>query len=195
MLLAAYSPTASCIIPHKTNSNNCDTSLLVSFCRWCKINSWFAQLPALHALRQPVVVTINDVNISLSWANTFHLWFASPVTIWPDTKLSESAVALIASATKSWLTKLTMLSCYYYQVAAVWPCLRSWYADTLPKIIRQGTVDGSRLRGRPRKSWKNNIKEWTGQSLSPFLNIADDISWWAGVCRSTRRRLSVTGIG
>ena len=47
----------------------------------------------------------------------------------------------------------------------------SWFGHvcrhaTLPKIILQGTVDGSCCRGRPRKSWKGNIKEWTCQSPS-----------------------------
>ena len=39
----------------------------------------------------------------------------------------------------------------------------SWFGhvchcDTLQKIILQRTVDGSRHRGRPRKSWEDNIK-------------------------------------
>ena len=38
--------------------------------------------------------------------------------------------------------------------------------DALPKIILQGSVDGSRRRGRPRKSGKDNIKEWKSQSMS-----------------------------
>ena len=46
--------------------------------------------------------------------------------------------------------------------------------DTLPKIILQGTVNGSRGRGRSRKSWKDNIKEWTGQSMSSLLRIEGD---------------------
>ena len=37
--------------------------------------------------------------------------------------------------------------------------------DTLPNIIQQVTVAGRRRRGRLRKSWKDNIKEWTGQSM------------------------------
>ena len=43
----------------------------------------------------------------------------------------------------------------------------SWFGhvcrhDTQPKnLLLQRTVDGSRLRGRPRKSWRDNIKEWT----------------------------------
>ena len=51
--------------------------------------------------------------------------------------------------------------------------------DIPPKIILQGTVDGNRHRGRPRKSYKENITEWTGQSLSSLLRITDDISRWA----------------
>ena len=56
----------------------------------------------------------------------------------------------------------------------------SWFGhvsrhDTKPKIIQQGTVNGRHHRGRLRKSWKD-IKEWTGQSLTSLLYIADDRS-------------------
>ena len=47
--------------------------------------------------------------------------------------------------------------------------------DTLSNIIMQGKVDGSRRRGRPRKSRKDNVKKLTGQSMSALLRIADDI--------------------
>ena len=40
------------------------------------------------------------------------------------------------------------------QVIVVWPGLSSWYAA-------KGKVDVSCCRGRLRKSWKDNIKEWT----------------------------------
>ena len=30
----------------------------------------------------------------------------------------------------------------------------------------QGTVDGSRRRGRPKKSWIDNIAEWTSKSFA-----------------------------
>ena len=42
------------------------------------------------------------------------------------------------------------------------------------KIILQGTVDGSHRRARPHKSWRDNIKVWTGQSLSSLLHITGD---------------------
>ena len=46
----------------------------------------------------------------------------------------------------------------------------SWFGhvcchDMLLKIILQGTVDGSRRRWRPRKSWKDHVRKWTGQPI------------------------------
>ena len=51
-------------------------------------------------------------------------------------------------------------------------------ADTIPcrKKILQGTEESGRRRGKLRKSWKDNIKEWTGCSLLSLLRIADDRS-------------------
>ena len=45
-----------------------------------------------------------------------------------------------------------------------------WYghvkrSDGLTKVILQGTVEGSRRRGRPKKRWSDNIAEWTGKSF------------------------------
>ena len=42
-----------------------------------------------------------------------------------------------------------------------------WYVHVtrscgLAKTILQGTVQGGRRRGRQRKRWEDNIKEWTG---------------------------------
>ena len=80
----------------------------------------------------------------------------------------------------------------------------SWFGhvchhDTLPKIILQGTVDGSRHRRRSRKSWKDNIAEWTGQLMSSLLHTADDRGRWAVIASDAsvgvpQRRLGVTGI-
>ena len=67
----------------------------------------------------------------------------------------------------------------------------SWFGhvchlDTLPKIILQGTVDGSRHSGRPRKSWKDNMMTTSaGQSLSSLLCIADDRVRWAVIAADT----------
>ena len=70
--------------------------------------------------------------------------------------------------------------------------------DTLLKIILQDSVDGRRRRGRSRKSWKDNIKEWTGQSMSRLLGVAEDRRRWAAITaeasvRVPQRRLGITG--
>ena len=71
--------------------------------------------------------------------------------------------------------------------------------DTLPKIILQGTVDGSCRRGRLHKSWKDNIMEWTGQSMSSLLHIGNDRGRWSVIAVDAsvgvpQQRLGVTGI-
>ena len=78
---------------------------------------------------------------------------------------------------------------------------RVCHHDTFPKIVLQGTVDSSRRRGRPRprKSWKYNINEWTGQSMSSVLRIADNRGRWRVATTDAsvgvpRWRLNVTAI-
>ena len=70
---------------------------------------------------------------------------------------------------------------------------------TLPKTLLRGPVEGSECRGRPSRSWKDNVKEWTGQSLSSLLRIASDRNRWATIkagasLRVILRRRGVTGI-
>ena len=50
------------------------------------------------------------------------------------------------------------------QTAMVWSCFRS---SGLAKTILQGTVKEGRRQGRQRKRWEDNIREWTGLSVSP----------------------------
>ena len=46
------------------------------------------------------------------------------------------------------------------------------------KTILQGTVRGARRRGRQRKGWEDNIKEWTGLDFSETQRAADDRKKW-----------------
>ena len=50
--------------------------------------------------------------------------------------------------------------------------------NTLSKTILQGTVEGSRRQGRPRKSWTENVKEWTSQTLPELLVAAPQQQKW-----------------
>ena len=56
--------------------------------------------------------------------------------------------------------------------------------DTLSKTILQGTVEGGRRRGRQRKSWTDNVKEWTDLSIPALLTTAANRTAW--------RKLSVS---
>ena len=48
----------------------------------------------------------------------------------------------------------------------------------LAKTILQGTVQGRRRRGRQRKRWEDNIKEWTGLKWNIMLRKAKNREEW-----------------
>ena len=58
-----------------------------------------------------------------------------------------------------------------------------WYGHVtrsqgLAKTILQGTVEGGRRRGRQRKRWEDNIREWTGSELAVTLRVAESREEW-----------------
>ena len=56
-----------------------------------------------------------------------------------------------------------------------------WYAtsqDGMAKTILQGTVKGARRRGRQKKRWEDNIKEWTGMGFGDSLRAAENREGW-----------------
>ena len=58
-----------------------------------------------------------------------------------------------------------------------------WYGHVtrssgLAKTILQGTVQGARQRGRQRKRWEDNIKEWTGLEWNILLQKAENREEW-----------------
>ena len=61
-----------------------------------------------------------------------------------------------------------------------------WYghisrASGMAKTILQGTVKGARSRGRQKKRWEDNIKEWTGMGFGNSLRTAEDREEWKGI--------------
>ena len=44
-----------------------------------------------------------------------------------------------------------------------------------------GSVKGARRRGRQKKRWENNIKEWTGMGFGDSLRAAEDREGWKGI--------------
>ena len=51
----------------------------------------------------------------------------------------------------------------------------------LAKTILQGTVKGKRKRGRQKKRWEDNIKEWTGMDFASSTRAAENRSRWKGI--------------
>ena len=63
-----------------------------------------------------------------------------------------------------------------------------WFGHTtrrngLAKECLQGTVSGGRSRGRPRKKWSDNIKEWTGLSFAEATRAAEHRDDWREIAR------------
>ena len=48
----------------------------------------------------------------------------------------------------------------------------------LAKTILQGTVKGKRKRGRQKRRWEDNIKEWTGMDFASSTRAAENRSRW-----------------
>ena len=49
------------------------------------------------------------------------------------------------------------------------------------KTVLQCTVKGKRKRGRQKKRWEDNIKEWTGMDFASSTRTADDRARWKGI--------------
>ena len=61
-----------------------------------------------------------------------------------------------------------------------------WYghisrSSGMAKTILQGTVKGARRRGRQKKRWEDNIKEWMGMGFGEALRAAEDREGWKGI--------------
>ena len=62
-------------------------------------------------------------------------------------------------------------------------CKLQWYGHVsrssgLAKIILQGTVKGGRIKGRQRKRWEDNIREWTGLEFGKFQRAVKNKERW-----------------
>ena len=61
-----------------------------------------------------------------------------------------------------------------------------WYghisrSSGMAKTILRRTVKGARRRGRQKKRWEDNIKEWTGMGFGDSLSAAEDREGWKGI--------------
>ena len=68
-----------------------------------------------------------------------------------------------------------------------------WYGHVtrgngLSKVILQGTVNGKRRRGAQRKTWPDNIKEWTKCNFATTQEIARDREQWRNLVHQSTSR-------
>ncbi|KAI0218585.1 hypothetical protein LSAT2_029705 [Lamellibrachia satsuma] len=77
-----------------------------------------------------------------------------------------------------------------------------WYGHVsrssgLAKTILQGTVTGGRRRGRQKKRWEDNIKEWTGVKFADSQRVVENRETWRELVRKSsvvpQRSLRVMG--
>ena len=77
-----------------------------------------------------------------------------------------------------------------------------WYGHVsrssgLAKTILQGTVRGGRRRGRQKKRWEDNIKEWTGMEFADSQRAVEKRETWRELVRKSsmvpQRSLRVMG--
>ncbi|PIK45030.1 hypothetical protein BSL78_18122 [Apostichopus japonicus] len=69
--------------------------------------------------------------------------------------------------------------------------------DSLSKVILQATVEGCRRRGRQRRNWPDNVKDWTGLDMPDLLATASNRSAWRTMSAATvmsPRRLHSHGV-
>ena len=55
----------------------------------------------------------------------------------------------------------------------------------MAKTILQRTVEGARRRGRQKKGWEDNIKEWAGMKFGVSLRAAEGRENWRGIVASS----------
>jgi hypothetical protein len=54
---------------------------------------------------------------------------------------------------------------------------------TLANIL-QGIVEGNRKRGRPKRIWMDNVKDWTGRKTGDLIRLAEERTTWCHIVNS-----------
>jgi hypothetical protein len=55
---------------------------------------------------------------------------------------------------------------------------------TLANIILQGTVEGNRKSGRPKRIWMDDVKDWTGRKTGDLIHLAEERTTWCHIVNS-----------
>lgn len=52
---------------------------------------------------------------------------------------------------------------------------------SIEKEIIQGTIEGTRGKGRPRTNWLDNIRKWTDLSTTQMMRATENRQNWRGI--------------
>ena len=66
----------------------------------------------------------------------------------------------------------------YNHWVAFWACDQMEGSLAIANVMLQGGIDSFRKRGRPARTWLNNIKNWTGLNFLQLIRKADDRQLW-----------------
>ncbi len=64
--------------------------------------------------------------------------------------------------------------------------------NSMAKTILQGKVEGSRIRGRPKKDWMSNITDWTNKKINKLLFLAKDRDGWRKIVITASKMIPPT---
>ena len=105
--------------------------------------------------------------------NSFELWCYRRIlhVLWSDRRTNISILDEIQPGERLLTFARRRKLCYFGHVAR-------GSAGDLGAIILEGKVQGKRSRGRPKATWEDNIKEWTGLSIHQAIQQAKNRNHW-----------------
>ena len=53
-----------------------------------------------------------------------------------------------------------------------------YVTNSMSKIILRGSIEGKRIRGRPKMQWQDNIVKWTGLDINKAMRAAENREGW-----------------
>jgi len=87
-------------------------------------------------------------------------------------------VSWIAKKANEWVPKRELLDTVKARKLAYYGHTMRKQGSCLEKEIMQGTMPGTRRRGRPRTAWMYNIKTWTGLPVRESVRMTEDRHKW-----------------
>lgn len=104
---------------------------------------------------------------------------------WHHRRTNESVMEQVGLTGYELLRKVVQLKLSYYGHVACGS------AGELLKTLMEGGMEGSRRRGRPRRTWIHNVTTWTGMSAAACKWAAADRDSWRTVVKDAAEAMAV----